>query len=339
MVSHAAKRRKTIDLFSALVYNCNMEFAELKKSLSAPPKPCYYCYGDDEFVLGRAVSLISDVAGGIKEFNVVDKEFSKISDLVEELMQLPVMGSYRVVVARGKTDISALSDYLNKPNPSSVLVLVSFIAHDSWSHASAPSIPIAVTPVVCNRMDIKYIYGFVRKIADEYGTTFPDKAIARLYDRCGGYMTRINSEAQKLSVYRAGKTVSESDVDAAVEPDVEYVVFEVGDCVITGNTARALAIVGEMAKSNDLTAAFTLLYNRFKRLFAAALDPNGLEALGLKPYAINKLKAESAKLSKRRLKEIVDMLADADMSYKSGVMSQYDALVSFIAQASYGGAV
>ena len=322
-----------------MVYNYRMEFSELKKSLSSPPKPCYYCYGDDEFVLGRAVSHISAITGGIKEFNLVDKEFSKTSDLVEELMQLPVMASYRVVVARGKVDISALSDYLSNPNPSSVLVLVSYIPHDSWNHTSMPSIPVGVTPVVCNRMDIKFVYGFVRQIADGYGTTFPDKSIARLYDRCGGYMTRINSEAQKLSLYRAGGTVSEEDIDEAVEPDVEYVVYEIGDCVIAGDTARALEIVGEMAKSNDLTAAFTLLYNRFKRLFAAATDPEGLEALGLKPYAINKLKAESAKLSKRRLKAIVDMLADADMGYKSGVMSQLDALVSFVAQATYGGAV
>lgn len=316
-----------------------MEFSELKKSLKEPPKPCYFCYGDDEFVLGRAVALITEVADGIKEFNVIDKEFAKVNDIVEELMQLPAMGSYRVVVARGKVDASALADYLAKPNQSSVLVLVSFIPHDSWNHTATPSIPLGVTPVVCNRMDIKYIYPFVRKIAEGSGTTFPDRSIARLYNRCGGYMTRINSEAQKLSVYRAGSTVSEEDVDGAVEADAEYVVYEIGDCVLAGNTARALEIVGEMAKSNDLTAAFTLLYNRFKRLLAAAIDPDGLAAFGLKPFMVNKLKSESAKISKRRLKSIVDMLADADMSYKSGAISQYDALVAFVAQACYGGAV
>ncbi|MCH5351565.1 MAG: DNA polymerase III subunit delta [Clostridiales bacterium] len=315
-----------------------MEFSELQKSLSDPPKPCYLLYGDDEFVLARAVALISGVAGGIKEFNVVDKEFKSATALVEELMQLPVMGSYRVVIARGKLDASSVADYLDKPNPTSVLVFVSYTPHDSWNHTSTPSAPNGVTLVSCNRVDIKYIYSFVRRIAKEYGTTFPDKAVARLYNRCGGYMTRINSEAQKLSVYRAGGTVSEEDVDEAVEPDIEYVVYDLGDCIISGNTARALEIVGEMAKANDLTAAFTLLYNRFKRLFAAALDPDGLNDFGLKPYMINKLKAESAKLSKRRLKSIIDMLADADMSYKSGVISQLDALTSFVSRATYGGA-
>ncbi len=316
-----------------------MEFSELKKSLKDPPKPCYMCYGDDEFVIGRAVALITDVADGIKQFNVVDREFTKTADVVEELMQLPALGSYRVVVARGKFDVAGLGDYLKKPNPSSVLVLVSYTPHDSWNHTATPNVPLGVTPVVCNRPDIKFVYPFVKRIAEGSGATFPEKSVARLYNRCAGYMTRINSEAQKLALYRAGGTVTEADVDGAVQADAEYVVYEIGDCVLAGNTARALEIVDEMAKSNDLTAAFTLLYNRFKRLFAAAVDPDGLAAFGLKPYMANKLKAESAKISKRRLKNIVDMLADADKSYKSGAMSQYDALVSFVAQASYGGAV
>lgn len=337
-IGHTPKRRKTIDLYRFMVYNYAMEFPELQKSLSDPPKPCYLLYGDDEFVLARAVALICGVAGGIKELNVVDKEFKSANELVEELMMLPVMGSYRVVVVRGKLDPSAVEDYLEKPNPTSVLVFVSYTPHDSWNHTSTPSVPKGVMPVTCNRVDIKYIYPFVRRIAKEYGTTFTDKAVARLYSRCGGYMTRINSETQKLSVYRMGGTVSEDDVDGVVEPDIEYVVYDLGDCVIAGNGARALEIVGEMAKTNDLTSAFTLLYNRFKRLFAAALDPDGLNDLGLKPYMITKLKAESAKLSKRRLKSIIDMLADADMSYKSGVISQLDALTSFVSQATYGGA-
>ena len=321
------------------MYNYVMNFSELKKSLEKPPMPCYYLFGDDEYVIGRAVALISGVAGGIKELNVVDREFAKPAQLIEELMQLPALGDYRVVIARGKTDVSAISDYLSKPNLSSVLVLVSYTPHDSWNHTSTPSVPQGATPVDCNRVDIKYVYGFVRRIAAEYNAKFPDGAVERLYSRCGGYMTRINSEAKKLSVYRMNSTVTDDDIDEAVEPDVEYVVYEIGDCVISGDTARALEIVGAMAKTNDLTAAFTLLYNRFKRLLAAAIDPTGLEALGLKPYMANKLKAESAKLSKRRLKSIVDMLADADMSYKSGVMNQYDALVSFVARATYGGAV
>lgn len=148
-------------------------------------------------------------------------------------------------------------------------------------------------------------------------------------------MTRINSEAQKLAFLRAGGEITKSDVDAQVTADIEFVVFELGDCILKSDCKRALEIVDGMTKNNDLTAAFTLLYNRFKRIFTAAVDPDGLTALGVKPYMATKFKTEGARFNKARLKSFIDMLAKADYAYKSGAMSQYDALTSFVAQAAY----
>lgn len=61
-----------------------------------------------------------------------------------------------------------------------------------------------------------------------------------------------------------------------------------------------------------------------------------MTALGVKPFQAGKLKAESAKFSKTKLKNILDMLEKADYSYKTGVMTVYDALTCFVAQAAYG---
>lgn len=149
-------------------------------------------------------------------------------------------------------------------------------------------------------------------------------------------MTRINSEAQKLAFMRAGAEITSDDVEELVNADTEFVVFELGDSILAGNGARALEIVNGMAKNNDLVAAFTLLYNRFKKIFAAAVDPDGLAGLGVKPYQANKLKGESGKFSKARLKSMLDLLAKADYDYKTGAMSQYDALTAFVARAAGG---
>ncbi len=316
-----------------------MNFADLKKTVKSTVKPCYCCYGDDEYVLSRAVAILSSLADGLPEFNVVDKEFAKGEDLIEELMQLPVMSAYRVVIVRNKIDNATVEKYLSAPNPSSVLVTVKYIPHDSWSHDEAPDVPKGAEAVDCNRLPVKYVYAFVKGIAEKSGATFDEQSITALYRRCGGYMSRINSEAQKLSAMRTGGAVSVSDVETYVEPDEEFVVFELGDCIISVNAARALAVLDGMAKNNDLTAAFTLLYNRFKRMFAAAVDPDGLADLGIKPGMAARLKSESSKIPKARLKRIVDMLADADYAYKSGMMTQYDALSSFVMRASYGGAI
>lgn len=313
-----------------------MKFVDLKKNLETSVAPCYSCYGDDDFVLGRAVALIEKKAAEPKAFNVADKEFASARDLIDELMQLPLTGDLRVVIARGKVDNSAIEEYLKKPNPSTVLVTVTSIPHDSWNHAPAPAIPNGATPVDCNRLDFKTIYTFVKKTAAQTGATIDEHAAKLLADRCARYMTRINSEAQKLSMLRAGSAITEADVSEHVDADAEFVVFDLSKHIISGNTAAALAIVNGMAKNNDTVAAFTLLYNRFKRMFAAAVDPDGLSALGVVGYNAQKLREESASIPKARLKKIVDMLADADFAYKTGKTSNIDALTSFVIQAASG---
>ena len=311
-----------------------MEFAELKKHLkSEKPHACYACYGDDPYVLNRAVALLTELAGEPKPFNAVDKEFASARDLTDELMQLPLMSDKRVVVARGKTDVAAIEKYLEKPNETAVLVTVAYIPHDSWGHGAAPTVPKGATPVVCNRMNIRYVVPFVKSVAEKANAVISEDAVNELYARCGGYMSRINSEAQKLAFMRSGGEITKDDVKELVNVDTEFVVFELGESILRSDAKRAFEIADGMAKNNDLTAAFTLLYNRFKKLFAASVDPDGLVDLGVKPYQAGKLKSECAKLSKAKLKSMIDMLAQADYDYKTGAMSQYDALTAFIARA------
>ena len=319
-----------------MYYTLCVEFIDLKKQLkSQKPAPCYVCYGDDDFVLDRALSLLTGLAAEPKPFNCIDKEFATSRELTDELMQLPLLGDYRVVVARGKVDASAVEKYLETPNPAFVLVMPIYTPHDSWGKAPSPTIPKGGVGVNCNRLPYNQVVPFVTALCARTGATAQDAAIKLLYNRCGGYMSRINAETQKLAMLRAGGQITESDVNEHVKPDTEFVVFELCDSILAGNSARALSIVDGMAKNNDLVAAFTLIYNRFRKIFAASVDPDGIAGLGVKPTQVGKLKTEGTRYGKLRLKQVLDMLEHADYSYKTGATTVYDALISFVAQAAY----
>lgn len=74
-----------------MYYNDRMEFAELKKHIKArSPKACYACYGDDDFLLSRAVALISGLVTGLTEFNIVEKEFQKAGELEVSSCSFPL---------------------------------------------------------------------------------------------------------------------------------------------------------------------------------------------------------------------------------------------------------
>lgn len=312
-----------------------MEFVELKKHLkSVKPSPCYFLYGDDSFLIERAVSFIAALAAEPAPFNCADREFDSAKALGDELMLLPITGEYRVVVARGKVDMPFVEKYLKDPNGACILVLPVYVPHDSWNRQTAVSPPAGATAVDCNRLAALDAALFIRAAFARTGASASDKIYDLIYRRCGGYMTRINSESQKLAAFRAGDAVTERDVNDTIEPDAEFIVFELCDSILAGNTARALTVVDGMAKNNDLVAAVTLVYNRFRKIFAAAVSPEDISLLGVKPFMAGKLKSEGARYSKARLRRILAMLENADYSYKTGASSVYDALVSFVVRAS-----
>ena len=148
-------------------------------------------------------------------------------------------------------------------------------------------------------------------------------------------MTRMNSETQNLAKPSQGGAITVDVITDNVKADTEFVVFELCDSILGGKSTRALSIVDGMAKNNDLVAAFTLIYNRFRRIFAAAVDPDGLSLMGVKPAMAGRLKSEGTSFGKARLKGILDMLEKADYDYKTGAMTVYDALTCFVAQAAY----
>ena len=163
-----------------------MEFVELKKHIKTQkPCPCYVCYGDDMFLLDRAAAIIGGLAGEPKIFNLTDKQFDSAKELTDELMQLPMMSEYRVVIARGKPDdniFAAVTDYLGKPNPSTVLVLVYHTPHDSWSKAPTIKLPAGSMPVVCSRLSVTHVYAFERAIAAKNNSQFEDEAVRLLFN-------------------------------------------------------------------------------------------------------------------------------------------------------------
>lgn len=319
-----------------MYYTLYVEFIELQKQLKEKkPAPCYVCYGDDDFLLDRALTIITRLAAEPKPFNCIDKEFGSSRELTDELMQLPLLGDYRVVVARGKADTAAIEKYLVSPNPAAILVIPVYTPHDSWNKTAEPAVPKGGVGVNCNRLPLAQVTPFVTALCARTRTTADEKAIRLLYNKCGGYMSRINAETQKLAMLKAGGQITEEDVNEHVKPDTEFVVFELCDSILAGNPERALSIVDGMAKNNDLVAAFTLIYNRFRKIFAAAVDPDGLSGLGVKPSQVGKLKADGARYGKVRLKKVLDMLENADYSYKTGSTTVYDALTAFVVQAAY----
>lgn len=93
---------------------------------------------------------------------------------------------------------------------------------------------------------------------------------------CGGLMTGLVPEIEKIAAYAKGKTVSRADVDAVADPVLSAEVFRLSDAVLQGDYDKAASILGDLLKMQTepimITAA---LGSQLRRIWTARLALDG----------------------------------------------------------------
>lgn len=89
---------------------------------------------------------------------------------------------------------------------------------------------------------------------------------------CGGLMTGLIPEIQKIAAYAKGKTITQRDIDAVADPVLSAEVFKLTDAVIQGNRNRAAEILGNLLKmQTEPIPILAALGSQMRRLYTARL--------------------------------------------------------------------
>ncbi|MBE6962999.1 MAG: DNA polymerase III subunit delta [Ruminococcaceae bacterium] len=100
-----------------------------------------------------------------------------------------------------------------------------------------------------------------------------DRAAAEyLIFLCGGLMTGLVPEIQKIAAYAKGKTITQKDIDAVADPVLSAETFKLADAVIKGERDRAASILGDLLKMQ--TEPFMILGalgSQLRRLYTARI--------------------------------------------------------------------
>lgn len=313
-----------------------MKFQQLKKSLTASCEPIYLIEGDDAFLRDRAVSLIKDKYLENPELNFVQYDGSEVSSKTDEIIialnSYPFLSPKRIVLLRDyyptptEAKSSKIAAYLDNPNTDSVFIIVNFTKNDVLKKGKF------VTYVDCYKGDIELINLWVKSTAKESGLAIKVSVCELLADYCQGDMTKISGETQKLIGYCNGKgEITEDDIKAVVTKDADFQIFEVVENIAKGRKEKAYEGITDMLDKNfDKQRMFVSIYNHFRRLLFCAISnlPNAdiAQNLGVKEYAVLKLKQQSKLFSPKRLKYIVDVFTFYDASFKSGECAPDSAL-------------
>ena len=312
-----------------------MKFVELKKDLEKQIKPAYLISGNDRFLCYSALELIKkSVNISMKELNevVLSGDNLTFEQISETASIFPFIDQYRLIQINGfnlksKEKNNALIQYLNNPLTSSVII---FFNLEGCENIKVLSNKIEF--VDCDKIDNKMIARIIKNKAAQIKVDIEDQAIELLILYCNADMARITSEFEKLVCYVGDNAITEQDIKDLVVQDKEYQIFELAEFIAKGEKEKALDLVYTL--SNDGKSAFTLLtplYNNYKRALFVSINKDKTETelanlLGVKEYAIRMTKNQIKVFTPKKLKQIVDLLYEADRNIKTGKMNDQVAI-------------
>jgi DNA polymerase-3 subunit delta len=141
----------------------------------------------------------------------------------------------------------------------------------------------------------------------------------------GSDLRALDSEIEKLIVFRNGETIRREDVRMMVAPAQEQSIFDLVDAMGQKKTQRALELLHEQLRQNANEFYLLTMITRQYRLMLQVRDlaARGMQndaiqkQLGLHPFVTRKMAEQARNYSVEQLEGIMFKLLDTDVSLKT----------------------
>lgn len=169
----------------------------------------------------------------------------------------------------------------------------------------------------------------------ELGKQIDPSAVDRLIFMAGRALVSLSQELQKLSAYVGDSpVVTADDVEAVVTPSTECTVFQMIDCVLRRQPARAQLLLKNMLENGESRiGALAMLTRQLRMLTHIRLMRNqGMtlpeieKKLALNHYAAVRAAEQAGQFTPEALQEGYRACVDTDYAIKSGRMRDSAAL-------------
>ena len=265
----------------------NKAFQKFKEDLSGGTPGCAYIfYGEESYLrehyLEKLKSLL--VPAGFEEFNYhrLDGKDLSVQELAETAEAMPMM-SERTLIVVSDFDLFKLNEEQREKlialfedlPPYCCIVFVYDILPYKPNRTMKKLYKAVSTYVECVEFRAASSSDLVAWIARRFKAL--DKQIDRqtceyLIFLCGGLMTGLLPEINKIAAYAKGKAVTQKDVDAVADPVLSAEVFKLSDAVLQRNYDLAASILGDLLKMQiEPILILAALGSQLRRIYTARL--------------------------------------------------------------------
>lgn len=237
-----------------------LTFDALLRGLKAGPlAPVYYLHGEDDVLKDEAARALTAraVEPALRDFNVDVRaaqglDAASLRALVDTP---PMLAERRVVVLRGVEELRKtaparreLLRYLERPNPSTVLILV-----QDGDGAADAELARGATAVATERLPPERARRWILHRAKTIGLEIEDAAVELLLQAVGNDLAALGQELDKLAAVAAGRSATAADVGAAVGVRRGETVDDLVARALARDGARAAALVDAVLLQSGMT--------------------------------------------------------------------------------------
>ena len=236
-----------------------LAFSRLAASLKRELAPAYYIHGAEAILKDEAMALILDRAldAGTRDFNldIVSAQQLDPAELPAACATLPMMAERRVVLLRdveawkrkSKAKLPAVQ-YLERPMPETVLVMVQGNDDDPDDELAARCVSIACTAPVGDQLD-----AWIDERLAIHGVQLETDAREHLIRATGGDLGLLTAEVQKLGGLDTSAPINAETVGDLVGVRFGETVDDWRDAVLRDDVARALTLLPRLLEMTGVS--------------------------------------------------------------------------------------
>lgn len=326
-------------------------FSELKRQLAARTSlaPVYLLHGEEGYYIDELVKCFEELLPeDERDFNlyVLYAPEAGVETVMDVCHRYPMMAERQVVIVKEGQAIRAdqlnkLHSYVERPNPSTILVISCRGAQAKGKELLAA---VKKNGVIfeSKRLNDRNLVPAISDLIKEKGLTVDTKSLSMLRDYIGADLSRLYNEIGKLAlILGPGAMVTPEAIERNIGISKDYNNFELIDAIVARNAAKAFSIVEYFRnnpKNNPTVMTISSLFNQFSNLliyhYTRDKSQSGyMDALGLKsPWSLKGYEMASRNYNVRQTIEIVSAIREFDTKSKGigSRQNEYDLLKDLI---------
>lgn len=325
---------------------------QLKKDLSGGTiGNCYIFYGEEDYLRDYYLETIRKklIPQGMESFNFHTFQGKELDphDLADAVDAFPMMCERTLILVydydlyKSESRRNALEPmFADLPDYVCLIFVYDLMEYKSGGNTRLGKL-VKKTATVVNFQPQSQsdLNAWVRRRFKSYGKDIDNSMAEYLTFLCGGLMTGLQSEIDKVANYTSGSAITRSDIDAVADPVLDARVFQMTDAISARDFKRAAEILSDLYLMNtEPIMILAVLGRQLRQIWSARLvlenrlGQSDLAALWemKSSWQARKLMDAARCFDLRWCRQAVTLCAETDLMMKSSGLDSEELLTELL---------